>query len=122
MLNQQRGEATMKKTVSTRISGNKPSRRSASEWRALLGAFARSGETRTQFCARHAVALSTFDWWRSRLRRESAPRVVSNPAPAGGLFVELAGEAEPVGAASTHWDVELELGAGVFVRLRRGAC
>jgi hypothetical protein len=40
----------------------------------------------------------------------------------GALFVELAHEDKPVAAASANWDVELELGSGVFVRLRRGAC
>jgi hypothetical protein len=112
----------MKKAVSTRFTGNKPGRRSAREWRVLMRAFARSGETRTQFCARHAVALSTFDWWRSRLRRESTPRAVSDPAPADALFVELAPVAEPVAADAARWDVELEFGGGVFLRLRRGAC
>lgn len=112
----------MKKTVSTRITGNKPNRRSASEWRALMRAFARSGETRTQFCARHEVALSTFDWWRSHLRHELISLSETTPAPASALFVELAPVAEPVAADSARWDVELELGAGVWLRLRRGAC
>ncbi len=45
-------------------------RRSAREWRALIHAQSRGDETRTQFCARHDVALSTFDWWRRRLHTE----------------------------------------------------
>ncbi len=40
--------------------GNKQDRRSVSKWRALIRAFSRSGETRTQFCERHGVALSTL--------------------------------------------------------------
>jgi hypothetical protein len=123
-MTKQRGDATMTPTVSTPTTGNKQVRRSASEWRALMRAFARSGLKRTQFCERHGLALSTFAWWQSRLRRESATRAVSEatPSPVGALFVELAQEDKPVAAASANWDVELELGSGVFVRLRRGVC
>ena len=112
----------MAKAVSTRITGNYHGRRSAGEWRALMRAFAHSGVTRTQFCADHGVALSTIDWWRSRLRRESASASDTTPSPVSALFVELAQAESPVAAASASWDVELELGSGVFVRLRRGAC
>ncbi len=37
-------------------------RRSPAQWHALVEAFSRSRETRRQFCARHGVALSTFEW------------------------------------------------------------
>ncbi len=114
----------MTTAVSTPITGTKQARRSESEWRTLIRAFSRSGETRTQFCERHGVALSTFSWWRSRLRRESSARAVSNTAPSrpGALFVKLAPEKTPVATTSAHWDMELELGAGVFLRLRRPVC
>ncbi len=114
----------MRTRLSTPTTRNKQGRRSASDWRALMQAFSHSGVTRAQFCTRHRVALSTFDWWRSRLRRESATRSESNtpPTPASALFVELAQEDRPVTAASSTWDVELELGGRVFLRLRRGAC
>jgi len=61
----------MRKAVSTPTTSNKQGRRSATEWRALIREFSRSGETRRQFCERHGVALSTFAWWRSHLRHES---------------------------------------------------
>ncbi len=115
----------MRTAVSTPITSSKRGRRNASEWRALMRGFSQGGETRTQFCRRHGVALSTFDWWRRRLRSEPTPRAVANTTPpqeAGVLFVELTREQQPVAAVSAGWDVELELGRGVFVRLRRGAC
>ena len=112
----------MSTAVSTPITHNKQGRRSASEWRTLIRAFSRSGETRTQFCERHGVALSTFAWWRSRLRHESTAVPETPPAPAGALFVELAQAEPPVTTVSARWDVELELGRGMFLRLRRGAC
>lgn len=114
----------MRTAVPTPITRHKQDRRSTREWRTLMQAFSRSGVTRAQFCTRHGVALSTFDWWRSRLRRESATRSESNPppTPANALFVELAQEDKPVAVVSAHWDVELDLGHGVFLRLRREAC
>ncbi|MHB8391661.1 MAG: IS66 family insertion sequence element accessory protein TnpA [Acidobacteriaceae bacterium] len=111
----------MRTAVSAPITHNKQSRRSANEWRALMQAFSQSGETRTQFCERHGVALSTFAWWRSHLRHESTAVSKISPAPASALFVELAHD-KPVATAASNWDVELELGSGVFLRLRRGAC
>lgn len=99
-------------------------KRSAHEWRALLGAHKRSGETRRGFCARHGIALSTFDWWRRRVHAEDggvAPASHGEPG-ASALFVELSApsqiRSEP---ATSAWDVELELGAGVVLRLRRRA-
>lgn len=111
--------------IPTRLVGVAPARRSAREWRALLRTYARSNETRQQFCARHGVALSTFDRWRQRLRQEAATGMAvraSVPAPALALFVELAADKQPVSAEFPVWDMELELGHGVFLRLRRAAC
>ena len=114
----------MTTAVSTPITGNKQNRRAADEWRALIRAFSRSSETRTQFCEHQGLALSTFDRWRSLLRQESSARAVPNTVPSnpGALFVELAEEDKPVTTVSEGWDVELELGAGLFLRLRRGRC
>jgi len=36
-------------------------RRSVAQWRTLVSAFERSGETRRAFCARHGVPISTLD-------------------------------------------------------------
>ena len=101
-------------------------RRGESQWRALVGAFTQSGTTRHAFCAQHALSVSTFDWWRKRLG--AMPCAARARARADALFVELtaptgsAAAAVPVSHRSMpDWDVELELGAGVVLRLRRGA-
>jgi len=109
--------------IAPRQAGVAPARRSASEWRALMGLYATSAETRKQFCARHGVALSTFAWWRRRLRQKAPTRVAARSStPANALFVELASDKQPVSAEFPAWDMKLELGAGMFLRLRRGAC
>jgi hypothetical protein len=101
----------------TTRAGGRRIRRSAEEWRELFARFEQSGQGREQFCAAHDLALSTFGRWRQRLRQA---RWVS---PAGGdnaLFVELA-QATPARAAPP-WEVELQLGAGVILRLRQAPC
>lgn len=103
--------------------GSATRRRSPREWRALILAQARGNETRKQFCARHSVALSTFDWWRRRLRGEAAApgsRALAAVRASPPLFFELAPESKPI--IALHWDVELELGAGLVLRLRRTPC
>jgi len=90
-------------------------RRSESEWRELFVRFETSGLSRAAFCAEQGVVLSSFARWWRRLRPAArrAPALMADP-----VFVELAAERDP----GTHWDVELELGAGMVLRLRRPGC
>ena len=98
--------------ASTNLSTVRRNRRNAEQWRELLDLFNRSGQTQERFCAEHHLGLSTFGRWRKRLCRQS-PMISSD-----ALFVELAQD-EP---ASQPWDVELQLGTGMILRLRRAGC
>ena len=95
-------------------------RRTAAQWRKLIERFDRSGQTRGKFCAANGLALSTFDLWRRKLGEAQAPADDAHPE---SLFVELTNATEPAGsrtaAGTSGWEVELELGAGVVLRLRR---
>ena len=98
-------------------------RRTAAQWRELVEQFERSGQARGEFCTAHGLAPSTFDLWRRKLG--ATPPAVAGEAPPEALFVELT---SPVPAAASGvssglgaWEVELELGAGVVLRLRRAA-
>ena len=96
-------------------------RRTAAQWRKLIERFDRSGQTRGKFCAANGLALSTFDLWRRKLGEAQAP---ADEAPPESLFVELTNAPEPAGPSriatgTGAWEVELELGAGVVLRLRR---
>jgi len=97
-------------------------RRTAAQWRKLIERFDRSGQTRGKFCAANGLALSTLDLWRRKLGEAQAP---ADEAPPESLFVELTNATEPAGSRSAAgtgaWEVELELGAGVVLRLRRAA-
>ena len=97
-------------------------RRTAAQWRKLIERFDRSGQTRGKFCAVNGLALSTFDLWRRKLGEAQAPADEAHPE---SLFVELTNATESPGsrtpAGTGGWEVELELGAGVVLRLRRAA-
>ena len=88
-------------------------RRSAGEWQELIARFERSGQTRKTFCGAEKLAPSTFDLWRGKVREQQ--RTVGNEEEA--IFVELSGAQETT-ACSTSWEVELDLGAGVVLRVR----
>ena len=98
-------------------------RRTAAQWRKLIERFDRSGQTRGNFCAANGLALSAFDLWR---RKPGATQAPADEAPPESLFVELTNATEPaelsrIAAGTGGWEVELELGAGVVLRLRRAA-
>ncbi len=71
-------------------------------WARRLAAFGRDGLTRRAWCDRHGIALSTFEYWRRRLREDAAPGalavvpvVVADAATARGIpgviEIELSG-------------------------------
>lgn len=87
------------------------------EWRDIFARFEQSGQTREQFCAEQNLGLSTFSRWRHKLRGKSS----SSQRDAGdALFVELSHDA-PAPSAPL-WDAELQLGAGIVLRVRRSEC
>jgi hypothetical protein len=82
------------------------SRRTASEWREILARHGRSGLSIEAFCARESLSRSSFHRWRERL-------AVAGAVP--GSFVELTA---PSVSAPSPWTVELELPAGIVLRVR----
>ena len=87
-------------------------RRSAAEWRQLIKAQVASGLSPKVFCESEGIAYASFCNWRRRLGGTDDD---STPQFDGSDFVELT---VPAVAGST-WDVELSLGSGVTLRLRR---
>lgn len=97
-------------------------RRSEAQWRVLTSAFAKSGLSCRVFCARHGASVSTLDWWCKRLG--VAPRTGASRRGRDALFVELTPSVSATtdsGNRVAAWDVELELGAGMVLRVRRSA-
>lgn len=76
------------------------------QWKKRIGQWERSGQSQRMFCAKRDLALSTFQWWRSKLRRSEAPR----PA---ATFLPLELNAAPGGVAA----IEVELRSKTRLRL-----
>jgi len=86
-------------------------RRTAAEWAGLVRAWEASGESAREFTAQRKLALSSFWWWRSRLRRvaqvstkssEGRERARRSPSRRATGFAEIrvvsrAKEASPEG-------------------------
>ncbi len=89
-------------------------RRSADQWRKLIAEQADSGLSQEAFCKEKRLALSTFANWKRRLGSE--PAVRDEQAPDPSTWIDLGS----LGARSSGWDIELDLGDGICLRLRRG--
>jgi hypothetical protein len=96
-------------------------RRSRAQWQSLIERGERSRLGIAAFCRGEGVSTASFYAWRKRLRQP--------PAPAGGsasgetqarhdTFLDLG--ALGGGGGAGRWDIELALGDGVVLRLRRG--
>ena len=68
-----------------------------------------SGLSGEGFCEAEGIGKSAFWRWRRRLANREA-------GAGKAVFVELAGDPAP------SWDAELDLGAGVVLRVRRPRC
>ncbi|MCB1602721.1 MAG: IS66 family insertion sequence element accessory protein TnpB [Chromatiaceae bacterium] len=82
-------------------------RRSRDEWQRLIDEQATSGQTQSAFCAAHGISVASLQNWKRRLGAPEAPPE---------SWLELGALAE---AKSATWDVELELGNGIVLRLHR---
>ena len=88
---------------------------SRAQWRGLLERFAASGQSREEFCREQGLTLSSFDRWDRTLGKTAAGGRTVTGSP---LFLEVTPTAS---GTAGGWDVELELGRGGILRLRR-AC
>ena len=92
-------------------------RRSRAQWQAVIARAERSPLGAAAFCRAERIGAASFYTWRKRLS-VGAPQAA--PLPEGEpAFLDLGSLAGGASAGSA-WDIELELGAGVVLRLRRG--
>ena len=89
------------------------SRRSESQWRAILNKYERSGLSQDQFCKREGLPLTTFGLWRRKLRAASL-------APQPASFIEVCipenVEVTDVQVSQAKPDLVVELPYGVVLR------
>ena len=83
--------------------GTRAPRRGAEEWRELLADFDLHEGTKAEFCRHRGISPGSLSYWRGKCGTAGFVRIEA-PALAPG------------------WDVELELGDGMVLRLRRPGC
>jgi len=89
-------------------------RRTAAQWRTLMTEQAESGMSQEAFCKHNRLALSTFANWKRRLASQPDAQEQGTPPPS--TWIDLGS----LGARNIAWDIELDLGDGICLRLRRG--
>ncbi|WP_443112361.1 IS66 family insertion sequence element accessory protein TnpA [Ectothiorhodospira sp. 9100] len=102
-------------------------RRSREQWQALVDDF-RAGDLSVEaFCRKRRLPEHRFKWWQSRLGGSSAqgrPADNSKGLEGSPWFAELSVNppmsSAVVPAQTSGWDVELTLGPGMVLRVRRG--
>lgn len=81
--------------------------RSPEQWQAIVNRHSSSGQSARAFCDRHQLCYPVFCKWRKRLSLPEQSPLVDVSAL---VDVQL-----PI-----QWDIELDLGDGMTLRLRRG--
>ena len=96
----------------------KRNHRSRAQWQALIARAKDSELSVIEFCRRESVSTASFYTWRNRLRRQSDSQPQRVAAPLSSPFIDL-GTLDGPKANATAWLIELDLGAGMVLRLRR---
>jgi hypothetical protein len=87
-------------------------RRTRSQWQDLIQQQASGSLSQPEFCQQNAIALSTFQNWKRKLRVDQSKSTSNQDWLA--LPLDIPDDTVPIG-----WDIELELGQGICLRLRR---
>ena len=63
---------------------------SKEEMRRIIEGYASSGMRRREYCAKHNISVSTFDYWRSKLKTKLARVTIEPPQCGAGFTLVLA--------------------------------
>ena len=89
----------------------------AAAWRRRMDKWARSGLSQGIFCQRHELALSTFVYWRKKLRDHAGPKTKRCQSPGTGFIpVHVKEGGAALMGRSVGWACEVEGAQGVKVR------
>jgi len=102
--------------VADRQSPVMPRHPTAVEWTALIAEYEQSGLQQKEFCAKHDLSLSTFQYWLYRRSKRTSEPV----AKLSESFVPftVVGSAAP--AARPKGEVEIAVGSGLTLRVATG--
>jgi len=96
-------------------------RRDKAEWQRLIDEQVASGLTQKSYCEQASIPVATFGYWKRKLRTETTaePARFTEGAPAISLddWIELPTDRPEAGGS---WQIELDLGNGICLRLRQG--
>jgi hypothetical protein len=81
------------------------------QWRTLVERGQSSGLSVAAFCRSQGISPASYYRWRERLAQNTASSDTLGTAPG---FIDLG-----TLGASRGWDLEIDLGAGIVLRLRR---
>jgi hypothetical protein len=107
--NHEAGGRAMRRRKPTRVQLRR------TRWEQLIARQADSGLSQRVFCEENGLRLTTFSKWKRRLSESTAMTSVEPP------WLDLSALSSAT-RGSGDWDVELDLGAGVCLRLRRRWC
>ena len=88
-------------------------RRTAAQWRSLITEQADSGLGQAVFCKRKRLSLGTFSLWKRRLSEPGVLAAAQSEDQA--TWIDLG----QLASSRSGWVIELVLGDGVCLRLRR---
>ena len=89
----------------------------ASAWRRRMSQWERSGLSQWAYCRRRELALSTFVYWRKKLRYGASPAEKRHPPPCTGFIPVHVKEDDAAGLErSGGWACEVAGAQGVKVR------
>jgi putative transposase len=92
-------------------------RRSREQWVSIITRAEASLMATAAFCAAEGISTTRFSLWRKRFQASAPDSQQAVPTSAGFLdFGLLTAEGDP----RRSWEVELDLGGGLRLRLRRG--
>jgi hypothetical protein len=95
------------------LNPKKRAQRTRGQWKSLVDEFTTSGLTKTAFCKKNGIATSCLYRWQQVLARQTAmAEFIDITEPVAAVV-----SAPPVDG-NADWQVELELGAGMVLRLR----
>ncbi len=83
-------------------------RRTPEQWRQICQQQQESGLSVQHFCSEHGVSYASFCKWRRKMK----PSATSEPSS----LIDLSAFVAP---AAPTWDIEVDLGSGMTLRMRR---
>ena len=92
-----------------------------SEWEQLIEAQQASGLSQKAFCAQNQLSVATFGYWKRKLRQDShAQSQRDDRHSSADAWLELP-VSVPGKEGSHRWQIELDLGQGICLRLKSGS-